>query len=212
MPSWPLSVLPAAQNLLAGNAELKPEPKPLEPEHVPGGAEIFNGSQVGGQRRSTAKIPRIRVFEDEAGATGAGPLPLELELEQETENYNRSRRRSRSKLSRLCMSTFGHVTLSSCLKSSWPLGFLLAARQPPGQSVLSGALGAPLPAHSARQAWGARRDDREIAQWIQAVVYRAYDHPGHVPSGQEGDVHRDECLILGTAQVEICRPARLEIA
>ena len=68
--------------------------------------------------------------------------------------------------SQLCMSTLGHAALSSCLEPSWPLGVLLAARRPPGQTVLSGALGAPLAAHPARQAWGTHRDDREIAQWI----------------------------------------------
>ena len=62
------------------------------------------------------------------------------------------------------------------LESSWPLGALLTARRPPGQSVLSGALGALLAARPVSQAWETQRDDRGSLKGSQAVAYRACKH------------------------------------
>ena len=64
-PSWPLSILPAAQNLLATRVgTFCPDPQ-LEPPRY------FTRSQVRGRCRSHAQIPRIQVF---GAGDGAGPF------------------------------------------------------------------------------------------------------------------------------------------
>ena len=165
-PSWPFRIISAAsaQSLVAGDEGLDPEPEPPEPEHFARSRDISIGAGAGmlprvrGSRRSCAKFSRIQVFGAEPVATGAGLISRSRSYRRNHRDIKLgarpraregmlpwSRSRSRSKLSSLLLAMQCHY----CgLDSSWPPGALPAARQPPIQSVLSGA------ARTVSSAWG----------------------------------------------------------
>ena len=142
-PSWPLRIRPAAQNLLASDAELESEPELPESEHFARSRswsrrDILIVAGSGFRRWGRAKVPGTQLFAAGAGATGGGPFsPAGL-----VRTLNRSR--SRSNVSRLgCL--LAHSNIPAGLESSgnsarsW-LPFDLLAK------VLSRVLGALLTA------------------------------------------------------------------
>ena len=141
-----------------------------------------NRGLVESRHRSRAKIPRIQVFGAGAGANGVGPFFPELELEPEPSGHY-IYLKSEPEPGPGCITGSGAgavqdfpdsaslVSVMQChpygLEYSWPLGARLAARRPPGQSVLS--------AHFWLLAQSVRLGER-MAQWMlsSGVRIRAF--------------------------------------